>query len=615
MTIKNKQLEDSPRVNSAGSIPSTGANKGAFYPKIAGSRVEGFYKDDAGQEIQLTENGLPKGPPQLGEANTGANLPGTGDGVFSGKVGVELQFKRIKAGPNVVLTPSLNEILIEAVMPTGSGEANTASNLGLTGAAVFKQKVGVDLRFRKLKAGSNIAIQYSLSDDEIEIAATGSAAGEANTTSNMGTSLDGAALAATKIGVDLPFKRIKAGANITINELTNSIEISAGAAVGEANTASNVGTGSGVFAQKSLLDLQFKSIKAGTNVSVTATSTEITISTTSTGEANTASSLGTGVNGVPLFVSKIGVDLQFKRIKAGAGISITEEANNINIINTGGAGESNTASNLGTGSGVFAQKSLVDLQFKSIKAGTNVSVTATSTEITINATGGAGEINTASNLGTGTGVFAQKSSVDLQFKTIIAGTNVSLSSTSTEITINATGGGTGEVNTASNVGSGAGLYKEKVSVDLRFRTLVAGTNVTITPGTDEIQISASGGGATVYEYAFTLPAAASLAARLALVTGLPSGWSLNTANNASIGEFSSSATTLVVIHGLTKFAQIAAVIEKNTGGPVNSQGYANIDISTTAKLKSNLAMSASAFMDIESVMNTGRDYTFFLKFM
>ncbi len=52
-----------------------------------------------------------------------------------------------------------------------------------------------------------------------------------------------------------------------------------------------------------------------------------------------------------------------------------------------------------------------------------------------------GETNTASNLGSGTGVFASKSGVDLRFKSLVAGTNVSLSNTSTEITINASGGG------------------------------------------------------------------------------------------------------------------------------------------------------------------------------
>jgi hypothetical protein len=53
------------------------------------------------------------------------------------------------------------------------------------------------------------------------------------------------------------------------------------------------------------------------------------------------------------------------------------------------------------------------------------------------------EANTASNLGSGSGVFAQKVGVDLQFKSLVAGTNVSLSSDASSITINSTGGGGG----------------------------------------------------------------------------------------------------------------------------------------------------------------------------
>ena len=50
---------------------------------------------------------------------------------------------------------------------------------------------------------------------------------------------------------------------------------------------------------------------------------------------------------------------------------------------------------------------------------------------------------TGSNLGAGQGVFAQKSGNTLQFKSLVAGTNVTLSSDGNEITINSTGGGGG----------------------------------------------------------------------------------------------------------------------------------------------------------------------------
>jgi hypothetical protein len=54
--------------------------------------------------------------------------------------------------------------------------------------------------------------------------------------------------------------------------------------------------------------------------------------------------------------------------------------------------------------------------------------------------GGGGEANTASNLGAGEGVFAQKVGVDLQFKSLLAGSNITLSSGANTITINSVPG-------------------------------------------------------------------------------------------------------------------------------------------------------------------------------
>ncbi len=45
----------------------------------------------------------------------------------------------------------------------------------------------------------------------------------------------------------------------------------------------------------------------------------------------------------------------------------------------------------------------------------------------------------AANLGTGTGVFAQKSGTSLQFKSLVGGSNITLSSNGTSVTINGSG--------------------------------------------------------------------------------------------------------------------------------------------------------------------------------
>lgn len=53
------------------------------------------------------------------------------------------------------------------------------------------------------------------------------------------------------------------------------------------------------------------------------------------------------------------------------------------------------------------------------------------------------------------------------------------------------GGVGGETNTASNVGSGSGWYKQKTGVDLEFKSLVAGGGITVASNTNDLTVSST----------------------------------------------------------------------------------------------------------------------------
>ena len=75
----------------------------------------------------------------------------------------------------------------------------------------------------------------------------------------------------------------------------------------------------------------------------------------------------------------------------------------------------------------------------------------------------------------------------------------------------------GEANTVSNLGAGSGLYASKSGIDLRFKSLVSGSNIVLASTGTDVTISASGGsGGSTYDFA------ADQATRLAL-TGRPVG--------------------------------------------------------------------------------------------
>ena len=101
-----------------------------------------------------------------------------------------------------------------------------------------------------------------------------------------------------------------------------------------------------------------------------------------------------------------------------------------------------------------------------------------------------GEINTSSNSGAGEGLALAKSGSNLPFKSLTAGTGITLTSAANELQISSD---SGEVNTSSNSGTGEGLALAKSGSNLPFKSLTAGTGITLTSAANELQISSAGG--------------------------------------------------------------------------------------------------------------------------
>jgi Phage Tail Collar Domain len=160
---------------------------------------------------------------------------------------------------------------------------------------------------------------------------------------------------------------------------------------------------------------------------------------------------------------------------------LTTNASGVPTWTTGGAGgETNTASNVGTGgTGTFKQKTGVNLEFKNINAASNrIAVTndVTNNEVDI-------DVNQA-NLGiattqlTGQIVQAQIANGAVGLLQLATGPpgNV-LTTDSGGVPTWTTGGTGGETNTASNVGTGGiGTFKQKTGVNLEFKNINAASN-------------------------------------------------------------------------------------------------------------------------------------------
>ena len=273
--------------------------------------------------------------------------------------------------------------------------------------------------------------------------------------------------------------------------------------IGNSMTGINLGGGAGtrgLFAGKTVSGaLDFYNITPGANISFS-TGGDGDIIISSTGASATFINEGTGV---AVFDQFSGGDAYFRTLVAD-----TTVGNEGIVLGTSGPfphtvvtiGTSVTGANVGTvvgDQGLFIGKlTNGTLQFKSLAQGANITLTSTSTDVVISATGSLTPI-VLMNEGTGAGqVYDQTVSNVAYFRTL----QIDPTAGNEGIAIATVGSYPGDavVNigntmTGGNVGAGAGVFNAKTGAGvLTFNSFVAGANISVTPSSDEITIAVTG---------------------------------------------------------------------------------------------------------------------------
>ena len=221
---------------------------------------------------------------------------------------------------------------------------------------------------------------------------------------------------------------------IVFNVSNNEWELQQAIIGNAVQSSSNVGTGAGLALNRVLDDLPFKTLVDGIEIVIVVSATELTFSI---GAIAISKITGLQVALDSKLESPIAIsDTTGLQVALDSKLESPIAISDTTGLQTALDSKIETITNVGAENEIAKAKVGTDVPVRTLKAGTNITIVQNVDDLEISATGGTGEINTGANVGTGLGkVFRDKIGVILNFKSILSGAGITVNNLADDIEI------------------------------------------------------------------------------------------------------------------------------------------------------------------------------------
>jgi hypothetical protein len=244
-------------------------------------------------------------------------------------------------------------------------------------------------------------------------------------------------------------------------------------------------------------NLVLKGIQGGTDISAVANGTDVVISYTGSSGSDVTLSLQPGAVGQNLITDGLGPNLALRGVAGGPHISVTSGATDVTVGFVGSTGDDVT---LALAGGAVGQSIVNDgvgpaLAVKGVAAGANISVTSSPTDLTVAYTGSTGDDVTLALDGGAVGQSIVNDGVGpaLAVKGVVAGSNISVTSSPTDLTVAYTGTTGDDVQLNLTGGAvGQSIVSDGIGPTLSVKGIQAGSNISVTSNPTDVVVAYTG---------------------------------------------------------------------------------------------------------------------------